>query len=112
MQAFFNKLGNESKGGFGAGKPPFWERPTFLLWSGAQPDPAAAEASLAADEDFKNWKTKYDRSRRTVTRTGKFELGRTAVHAHPKTHCEGSDEFQLWYIQLTNYVFRRATVPV
>ncbi|KAL3132609.1 hypothetical protein ABBQ32_009138 [Trebouxia sp. C0010 RCD-2024] len=69
VKEFFNKLGNESKGGFGSGKPPFWERPTFLLWSGAQPDPAAAEASLAADDDFKFWKNKYDRSRRTVTRT-------------------------------------------
>ena len=73
-QGFFNKLGNESKGGFGAGKAPFWERPTFILWSGAQPDPEAAEAALAADEDFQNWKKKYDRSRRTVTRTGEHEL--------------------------------------
>ena len=71
VQGFFNKLGNESKGGFGAGKAPFWERPTFVLWSGAQPDPEAAENALAADEDFQNWKKKYDRSRRTVTRTGK-----------------------------------------
>lgn len=70
MQSFFNKLGNENKGGFGAGKAPFWERPAFLLWTQAQPDPAAAEAALAEDNDFKGWKTKYDRSRRTVTRTG------------------------------------------
>ena len=74
-QGFFNKLGNESKGGFGAGKPPFWERPAFVLWTGAQPDPSAAETSLAADEEFKNWKNKYDRSRRTVTRTGMNEPG-------------------------------------
>ena len=73
-QGFFNKLGNESKGGFGAGKAPFWERPTFILWSAAQPDPEAAETVLAADEDFQNWKKKYDRSRRTVTRTGEYEL--------------------------------------
>ena len=72
-QGFFNKLGNESKGGFGAGKAPFWERPTFILWSAAQPDPEAAETALAADEDFQNWKKKYDRSRRTVTRTGEYE---------------------------------------
>lgn len=69
VKGFFNKLGNESKGGFGAGKAPFWERPTFILWSAAQPDPEAAETALAADEDFQNWKKKYDRSRRTVTRT-------------------------------------------
>ena len=69
-QGFFNKLGNESKGGFGAGKPPFWERPTFVLWTAAQSDPSAAEEALAADDDFKGWKNKYDRSRRTVTRTG------------------------------------------
>lgn len=69
VKNFFNKLGNESKGGFGAGKAPFWERPAFVLWTGAQPDPAAAEESLAKDDDFKSWKNKYDRSRRTVTRT-------------------------------------------
>lgn len=69
VKSFFNKLGNEGKGGFGAGKAPFWERPAFVLWTQAQPDPAAAEASLAADDDFKGWKSKYDRSRRTVTRT-------------------------------------------
>ncbi len=70
MQSFFNKLGNENKGGFAAGKAPFWERPAFVLWTQAQPDPAAAEAALAEDNDFKGWKAKYDRSRRTVTRTG------------------------------------------
>lgn len=70
MQSFFNKLGNENKGGFAAGKAPFWERPAFVLWTQAQPDPAAAEAALAEDNDFKSWKAKYDRSRRTVTRTG------------------------------------------
>ena len=70
MQSFFNKLGNENKGGFAAGKAPFWERPAFVLWTQSQPDPAAAEAALAEDNDFKGWKAKYDRSRRTVTRTG------------------------------------------
>ncbi|DBA96610.1 TPA: hypothetical protein ACH3X1_015471 [Trebouxia sp. C0004] len=69
VKSFFNKLGNENKGGFAAGKAPFWERPAFVLWTQAQPDPAAAEAALAEDNDFKGWKAKYDRSRRTVTRT-------------------------------------------
>lgn len=69
MQEFFGKLG-DVKTGFGAGKAPFWERVSFVLWSGAQPDVAAAEATLAQDTEYANWKNKYDRSRRTVTHTG------------------------------------------
>ena len=70
LQDFFSKLGKE-KSGFGSGKPPFWERISFVLWTAAQPDPAAAEATLAQDDEFSKWKKKYDQSRRTVTRTGK-----------------------------------------
>jgi hypothetical protein len=51
-------------------KPVFWERPVFLIYPAAQPDPASAEARLAAESPvFQTWKNKYDRSRRTVTRT-------------------------------------------
>lgn len=69
LQDFFNKLG-DVKTGFGGGKPPFWERVSFILWAGAQPDPSAAEATLAQDSEYAKWQNKYDRSRRTVTRTG------------------------------------------
>lgn len=52
-------------------KPAFWERPAFVLYTAAQPDPAAAEAALAAaDSGFAAWKRKYDISRDTYTRTG------------------------------------------
>lgn len=73
LQDFFNKLG-DVKTGFGGGKAPFWERVSFILWAGAQPDPAAAEAALAQDSEYAKWQNKYDRSRRTVTRTGNESL--------------------------------------
>jgi hypothetical protein len=42
------------------------------LWTAAQPDPAKAEQEFAAaDPEFASLKNKYDRSRSTVTRTGK-----------------------------------------
>jgi L-ascorbate peroxidase len=54
-----------------ARKAPFWERPTFLLWCGAQADGAASEAAFAAalPEAFGPWKAKYDASRRGSFRT-------------------------------------------
>jgi hypothetical protein len=55
-----------------AAKPPFWERPLFAVWPMAQADPLAAEAQLVADDPsaFSGVKDDYDRSRRTLTRTG------------------------------------------
>jgi hypothetical protein len=67
------RLGTRSDAGTGlfAAKPLFWERPTFVIWTAAQPDPAKAEAEFAAaDPAFADFKDKYDKSRRTVTRTG------------------------------------------
>lgn len=49
-------------------KAPFWERPTFLLWTAAQADPAAAEEEFAALPEYEVWKTKYDQSRNTTFR--------------------------------------------
>lgn len=47
-QDWFFKLGNtKPEGGFGVGKPPFWERPAYLLWTGAADDQEAEEARLA-----------------------------------------------------------------
>lgn len=80
MQDFFSKLGKE-KSGFGSGKAPFWERISFVLWTAAQPDPAAAEATLAQNDEFSKWKKKYDQSRRTVTRTGKHQTCAPDVQA-------------------------------
>ncbi len=74
-QAYFNQLAvkpGQSSGGPFAAKPPFWERPMFVLWTAAAADPAAEEARFV-EADPKTWagiKTAYDRSRRTVTRTG------------------------------------------
>ena len=60
-----------STGGLFAPKPVFWERPAFVIWTAAQPDPAKAEQAWAdADDAYKGLKLKYDRSRDTVTRTG------------------------------------------
>lgn len=73
MQEFLAKLGTASGGGGGlfAPKPLFWERPAFVLWTAAQPDPVKAEEEFAAaDPEWANLKVKYDRSRATVTRTG------------------------------------------
>ena len=42
-------------GGFGAGKAPFWERPAFVVWTGAADDPDAEAARLAEDDAFKGW---------------------------------------------------------
>ncbi|KAL6779874.1 hypothetical protein ACKKBG_A14095 [Auxenochlorella protothecoides x Auxenochlorella symbiontica] len=71
VKDFFNRLGNPSSDngeGLFSRKPPFFPRAAFVLWTAAQPDPAAAEAKLATDPAFAEWKTSYDRSRRTVTR--------------------------------------------
>lgn len=71
--AFMGRLGVKDpaalEGPFGR-KAPFWARPAFVLWTAAQPDPAAAEAALVAGapEAFAEWKTKYDRSRATTFR--------------------------------------------
>lgn len=51
-------------------RAPIKERQAFVLYTAAQPDAAAAEEALAADPGFAAWKKKYDRSRRTITRTG------------------------------------------
>lgn len=53
-----------------APRPPFWERPAFVIWTAAAESPAAEEARLAAaDPAFAEFKKKYDISRATVTRT-------------------------------------------
>jgi L-ascorbate peroxidase len=70
VKDWFFKLGNtKPEGGFGTGKPPFWERLAYVLWTGAADDQEAEEARLAEDQAFTGWKTKYDRSKKTVTRT-------------------------------------------
>ena len=69
--AFFKTIGLKAgeTPGFGK-KSPFWERQTFVLWTAAQPDAAAAEAAFAAaNPDFAGYKKKYDVSRKTFTRT-------------------------------------------
>jgi L-ascorbate peroxidase len=71
--AFMSRLGVKDpsalEGPF-ARKAPFWARPTFVLWTAAQPDPAASEAALVAGapEEFGPWKAKYDQSRSTTFR--------------------------------------------
>ena len=83
------KLGTRSDAGTSlfAAKPLFWERPAFVIWTAAQPDPVKAEADFAAaDPIFAEFKNKYDKSRRTVTRTGArspgFPLGDFPIYSH------------------------------
>jgi len=67
------KLG--AKPGAGAGpltpKPPFWEKPGYLIWTAAADDSAAEAARLASanPQAFEGIKKNYDRSRATYTRT-------------------------------------------
>ncbi|KAG2487467.1 hypothetical protein HYH03_013889 [Edaphochlamys debaryana] len=73
ITATFAKLGvvpGASSGPFAA-KPPFWERPTFLLWTAAAADPPAEEARFASElpDKYGSIKTMYERSRLTTTRT-------------------------------------------
>ena len=74
-QEFFGRLNNKDYGatGFFAPKPTFDQRQAFILYGSAQPNVEEAEAKLAADPSFKykEFKEKYQRSRETVTRTGK-----------------------------------------
>ncbi len=72
-QAYMSKLGYKPSDGPGflTPKPPFWERPTFVLFTAAAPNPTAEEARFAeADKVYTGLKRKYDISRNTVTRTG------------------------------------------
>lgn len=71
VQAFMNALNVKDPSQLGGPlgkKAPFWERPTFLLWTASEDDPAAAEAAFAKDPTFDAWKQKYDKSRATTFR--------------------------------------------
>ena len=68
--AFMSKLGvkdGESSGPF-APKAPFWERPTFLLWTASTGDAAGSEEAFGQLDGFAAWKAKYDKSRSTTYR--------------------------------------------
>ena len=70
IQAFMGKLGvkDGSLDGPFAARAPFWERPTFLLWSASTKDAAASEEAFGQLEGFASWKAKYDKSRATTYR--------------------------------------------
>lgn len=74
MQEFFGRLGNKDYGatGFFAPKPIFDQRQAFVLYGSSQTQVSEAESKLAADPktSYKDFQTKYNRSRDTVTRTG------------------------------------------
>eukprot|EP01025_Chloroclados_australasicus_P016354 TRINITY_DN1816_c0_g1_i1.p1 TRINITY_DN1816_c0_g1~~TRINITY_DN1816_c0_g1_i1.p1 ORF type:complete len:347 (-),score=44.86 TRINITY_DN1816_c0_g1_i1:341-1381(-) len=67
----FNLGRKEGEGeGFFSKKPPFWERPGFVIYSATRDDPAAAENAFAEyDKIYADLKLQYDRSRGTITRT-------------------------------------------
>ena len=68
--AFMSKLGVKEGEGGGpfAAKAPFWERPTFLLWTASTSDAQASEEAFGQLEGFAPWKAKYDKSRTTTYR--------------------------------------------
>jgi len=71
VQTFMSSLNvkNPSElGGPLSKKAPFWERPTFLLWTAAQENPAASEEQFGAEPEYADWKKKYDQSRSTTFR--------------------------------------------
>ena len=72
IKTFLLQLGARPEGGF-AYKPPFYERPGYVVYTAAQPDPDQAEAYLATDPEFAKWKENYDRSKRTITRTSEID---------------------------------------
>ncbi len=83
FQASLNKLG--VKPGAGTGpfdpKPPFWEKPGYLLWCTAAVDPEAEEARFAAAAPvYADVKKNYDQSRRTITRTSEVQGIRVRVN--------------------------------
>eukprot|EP01023_Acetabularia_acetabulum_P022476 TRINITY_DN220_c0_g2_i2.p1 TRINITY_DN220_c0_g2~~TRINITY_DN220_c0_g2_i2.p1 ORF type:complete len:370 (-),score=60.81 TRINITY_DN220_c0_g2_i2:211-1248(-) len=67
----FNLGRKEGEGeGFFSKKPPFWERPGFVIYTATRDDPAAAEQEFANyDQVYADLKLSYDRSRKTITRT-------------------------------------------
>ncbi len=72
-QDFLLKLG--AKPGAGSGpftpKPPFWDKPGFLIYTASAADPEAEEQRFvsAAPDVYAGIKKQLDQSRRTVTRT-------------------------------------------
>eukprot|EP00210_Caulerpa_lentillifera_P005376 g5138.t1 len=68
IKTYLLQLGAKPEGGF-AYKPPFYERPGFVMYTAAQADPLAAEEYLATDPGFAVWKKEYDKSKKTITRT-------------------------------------------
>lgn len=68
IKTYLLGLGAKPEGGF-AYKPPFYERPGFMMYTAAQPDPQAAEDYLATDPAFGVWKKEYEKSKKTLTRT-------------------------------------------
>ena len=56
------------EGGFLTPKAPFNARQASVLLGAAYPE--AEEKFASEDEEFAQWKVKYDRSKRSATRTG------------------------------------------
>lgn len=73
MRRLANKTPDVDPGYFSA-KPPFGPRQAFILYTASSSDPAKTEEDwVAADpEKFTKLKKAYDKSRRSVTRTGKW----------------------------------------
>jgi len=83
LQEFFGRLNNRDYGatGFFAPKPFFDQRQAFILYGSAQP---GGEERLTKEPGFQyqDIKKKYDRSRATVTRTGRCFSHSCAIRWH------------------------------
>jgi len=81
VQKYLLQLGAKpGSGGFLSPKPPFWEKPGFLIWTAGAQDPTAEEARLAAAlPAFAYAKADYDKSRRSIAHTN-YEVDFAAVY--------------------------------
>ena len=92
ITAFLKRLGAKPGSGDGpfAGKPPFWEKPGFLLWCASVEDQAAEEARFAAaSQTYADVKRSYDMSRETISRTD-YEVGGCLTRLEAGTQYRGT----------------------
>ncbi|GAX83707.1 hypothetical protein CEUSTIGMA_g11132.t1 [Chlamydomonas eustigma] len=81
IQEYLLQLGAKpGSGGFLSAKPPFWEKPGFLIWTSGAQNPTAEEVRLAAAVPaFADAKADYDKSRRSIARTN-YEVDFAVVY--------------------------------
>lgn len=77
---YLKALASKGESGPFAPKPPFWEKPGFLIWTAGAVDPAAEEERFAKSSPvYADIKRGYDMSRDTISRTD-YEVDFAAVY--------------------------------